>query len=177
MNYANIKCPDIANGLGCRATLFVSGCEFHCPGCFNAEAWDFKAGKPYTKQVENHIMDLLQPDYIQGLSVLGGEPLNPRNIATVLSLVKRVRQELPEKDVWIYTGYRWEMLIRFIEHNAAFGQNLGKLLPLVDVLVDGLFVEAKKDISLKFRGSSNQRLIRCKDSINNNENKIILLEL
>lgn len=177
MNYANIKCPDIANGLGCRATLFVSGCEFHCPGCFNAKAWDFKAGKPYTEQVENHIMDLLQPDYIQGLSVLGGEPLNPRNIATVLSLVQRVRQELPEKDVWIYTGYRWEMLIRFVEHNAAFGQNLGKLLPLVDILVDGLFVETKKDISLKFRGSSNQRLIRCKDSIDNNENKIILLEL
>lgn len=165
MNYANIKCPDIANGLGCRTTLFVSGCEFHCPGCFNAEAWDFTAGKPYTKEVENHILDLLRPSYIQGLSVLGGEPLNPRNVSTVLSLVERVKRELPEKDVWIYTGYRWEALMHIINHGTTFGEHLDKLLPLVDVLVDGLFVEAKKDISLKFRGSSNQRIIKAKESI------------
>lgn len=165
MNYANIKCPDIANGLGCRATLFVSGCEFHCPGCFNAEAWDFTAGKPYTKEVEDHIIDLLRPSYIQGLSVLGGEPLNPRNVSTVLSLVERVKRELPEKDVWIYTGYRWEALMHIINHGTTFGKLLEKLLPLVDVLVDGLFVEAKKDISLKFRGSSNQRIIKAKESI------------
>lgn len=165
MNYANIKCPDIANGLGCRATLFVSGCEFHCPGCFNAEAWDFTAGKPYTKEVENHIIDLLRPNYIQGLSVLGGEPLNPRNVATVLSLVERVKRELPEKNVWIYTGYRWEALMHIINHGTTFGKHLDKLLPLVDVLVDGLFVEKKKDISLAFRGSSNQRIIKAKESI------------
>lgn len=165
MNYANIKCPDIANGLGCRATLFVSGCEFHCPGCFNAEAWDFTAGKPYTKEVADHIIELLRPNYIQGLSVLGGEPLNPRNVSTVLSLVERVKRELPEKDVWIYTGYRWEALMHIINHGTTFGEHLDKLLPLVDVLVDGLFVEAKKDISLKFRGSSNQRIIKAKESI------------
>lgn len=177
MNYSNIKCPDIANGLGCRATLFVSGCQFQCKGCFNAEAWDFTAGKPYTKEVEDHMMDLLQPNYIQGLSVLGGEPLNPRNIATVLSLVERVRRELPEKDVWIYTGYRWEALMHLIKHGSTFGQNLEKLLPLIDVLVDGLFVEDKKDISLNFRGSSNQRLICCKDSIASSNRDIILFDL
>lgn len=177
MNYANIKCPDIANGLGCRATLFVSGCEFHCPGCFNAEAWDFTAGKPYTKEVEEHLIELLRPNYIQGLSVLGGEPLNPRNVATVLSLVERVRHELPAKDIWIYTGYRWEALMHLIKHGFPFGQNLKKLLPFVDILVDGLFVEDKKDISLKFRGSSNQRLICCKKSIASNNNEIILLNL
>lgn len=165
MNYANIKCPDIANGLGCRITLFVSGCEFHCPGCFNAEAWDFTAGKPYTGETENYILNLLKPEYIQGLSVLGGEPLNPRNIESVLNLISHVKNTMPEKDIWVYTGYTWEPLMHIIKSESLFGETLAKLIPMIDILVDGLFIENKKDISLAFRGSSNQRIIKAKESI------------
>ena len=157
MNYAAIKETDIANGPGVRVSLFVSGCSHHCEGCFNAEAWDYNYGQPYTQETEDRIMEALKPSYITGLSLLGGEPFDPRNQPALLPLLRRVRRELPEKDIWCYTGYTLEEDLR----TDALGipEVTGELLSLIDVLVDGKFVLAKKDIQLRFRGSSNQRLI------------------
>lgn len=150
MNYAEIKKFDIANGEGVRTSLFVSGCTHHCKGCFNQVAWDFNYGKLFTKEVEDDIIKSLEPDYIQGLSLLGGEPLEPQNIKVLLPFIKRVKSIYPNKDIWCYTGYTYEDL------------NCKKFLSYINVLVDGEFVEELKDISLKFRGSSNQRVIRLK---------------
>lgn len=157
MNYATIKETDIANGPGVRVSLFVSGCSHHCEGCFNAEAWDYHYGQPYTQETEDHIIEALRPSYITGLSLLGGEPMDPRNQPTLLSLLRRVRRELPEKDVWCYTGYTLEDDLQ----SDALGipETTHELISLIDVLVDGKFVLALKDIQLRFRGSSNQRLI------------------
>ena len=150
MNYAEIKKFDIANGEGVRTSLFVSGCTHHCKGCFNQVAWDFNYGKLFTKEVEDDIIKSLEPDYIQGLSLLGGEPLEPQNIEVLLPFIKRVKSIYPNKDIWCYTGYTYEDL------------NCKEFLSYINVLVDGEFVEELKDISLKFRGSSNQRVIRLK---------------
>ena len=157
MNYAAIKETDIANGPGVRVSLFVSGCSHHCEGCFNAEAWDYGYGQPYTRETEDHIIEALRPSYITGLSLLGGEPFDPRNQPALLPLLRRVRKELPGKDIWCYTGYTLETDLR----TDALGipEITHELLSLIDVLVDGKFVLAKKDIQLRFRGSSNQRLI------------------
>ena len=147
MNYAGIKRVDIANGPGVRVSLFVSGCRNHCPGCFNPETWDFGFGEPFTKKTEKEIIKALRPSWIQGLSILGGEPMEPENQKALLPLLKRIRVMLPGKDVWLYTGYRLESV------------SGSPLLPYVDVVVDGQFMEAEKDISLAFRGSRNQRII------------------
>ena len=157
MNYAAIKETDIANGPGVRVSLFVSGCSHHCEGCFNAEAWDYGYGQPYTQETEDHIIQALRPSYITGLSLLGGEPFDPKNQPALLPLLRRVRKELPGKDIWCYTGYTLETDLR----TDALGipEITHELLSLIDVLVDGKFVLAKKDIQLRFRGSSNQRLI------------------
>ena len=157
MYYAAIKKTDVANGPGVRVSLFVSGCCHGCKGCFNQEAWDYTYGQEYTEETAQEILDALSPSYIRGLSLLGGEPLDPKNRAVVTELVKRVRAQYPEKDIWCYTGYTYEKdLCRFVAEGDA---DMRDLLPLLDVIVDGKFVEELKDLRLKFRGSSNQRLI------------------
>lgn len=156
MNYAAIKRRDIANGPGVRVSLFVSGCTHHCKGCFNQEAQDFCYGAPFTQEVEDAILADLEPSYVSGLTLLGGEPFEPDNQRALLPFLHRLRQQLPDKTVWAFSGYTWEELTG---QSRARCEATGALLSLVDVLVDGEFVEALRDISLRFRGSSNQRLL------------------
>ncbi|MCD7928832.1 MAG: anaerobic ribonucleoside-triphosphate reductase activating protein [Clostridiales bacterium] len=157
MNYAAIKTHDIANGPGVRVSLFVSGCTHHCEGCFNPETWDFHYGQPYTAETEQEILDACDKPYIRGLSLLGGEPFEPANQKALLPLLRRFRERFPDKTVWCYSGYNYEM-------DMLTGQ-LGdwavtkELLSLLDVLVDGEFVQDQKDLNLRFRGSANQRII------------------
>ena len=181
MNYAAIKKTDVANGPGVRVSLFVSGCTHRCRGCFNSEAWDFGYGREYTQETENEILEALKPDYIRGFSVLGGEPMEPENRGTVLGLLREVRRRYPGKDIWCYTGYDYEKdLLRWKrEEENGFGSmpvsdngvkekqtsQLGELLSLIDVLVDGEFVEERKNLRLAFRGSENQRIINVKESL------------
>lgn len=157
MNYANIKYCDIANGVGVRTSLFVSGCTHRCPGCFNEVAWDFNAGDSFTDEVAQEIIDSLKPSYIQGLTVLGGEPMEPSNQAVLAPFLARVKRVYPAKDIWVYTGDILEELQD--PENPRHTEHTDDLLASVDVLVDGPFVQELKDISLRFRGSSNQRLI------------------
>ncbi len=167
MNYAAIKKTDVANGPGIRVSLFVSGCRHGCKGCFNREAWSFEYGKPYTEETEKEILEALKPSYIRGLSLLGGEPFDPANRDTVLSLVQSVREHYPEKDIWCYTGYEYDReLLSF----AAEGQrSVEALLRGIDVLVDGRFVEERKNLRLAFRGSENQRIIDVPRSLEQNK--------
>jgi anaerobic ribonucleoside-triphosphate reductase activating protein len=158
MNYGEIKKNDIANGLGVRTTLFVSGCTHHCKGCFQPQTWDFSFGKPYTKEVEDGIIASLSPYYIAGLTLLGGEPMEPANQAVLLPLLRRIRAEMPSKNVWCYSGYTFEELTGKTPSRARCGHT-DEMLSLIDVLVDGEFKEELKDIRLRFRGSSNQRVI------------------
>ena len=157
MYYGNIKNCDIADGIGVRVSLFVSGCTHRCRGCFQPQTWDFKYGKEYTRDVENRLIDMLRPDYIDGLTLLGGEPMEPENQRVLLPLLRRVRRELPGKNVWCYTGYTLESDL--LSDSRARCEATGELLKLIDVLVDGEFVDTKKNISLSFRGSENQRII------------------
>ena len=154
MNVATIKKYDIANGVGVRVSLFVSGCRHACPGCFNEVAWNFGYGTPYTQATEQELLDALRPSYIRGLTLLGGEPFEPENQATLVALLARVRRELPEKDIWCYSGYLFPRLAA-----GEVGQHSREILELLDVLVDGPFVLAQKNLSIRFRGSDNQRLI------------------
>ena len=158
MNYANIKYYDIANGPGVRTSVFVSGCRHHCPGCFNAVAWDFAYGQPFDKTVRNEIFASCQPDYIAGLSLLGGEPFEPENQRELLPFVRNFKALYPAKTVWCYSGYTWEQLTGK-EPSLARCEVTDELLQLLDVLVDGPFVESRKSLELKWCGSSNQRLI------------------
>lgn len=167
MNYATIKNCDIANGPGVRVSLFVSGCTHHCEGCFNQEAWDFHYGQPYTQETEDHIIKLLKPDYIAGLSLLGGEPFDPHNQPHLLPLLRRVRRELPDKTVWCYTGYTLESDL--LTDKLGIPEVTKELLSMIDVLVDGKFVLAKKDINLRFCGSSNQRVLELKKTLESGE--------
>ncbi len=157
MNYAAIKKTDIANGTGVRVSLFVSGCTHHCKGCFNRETWDFGYGDPFTEQTQEELLDALSPSHIAGLTLLGGEPFEPPNQEALLPFLQRVREEFPGKDIWCYTGYLLDRDL--LSPSRARGSLTDRMLSLLDVLVDGEFVEAKKDISLRFRGSSNQRII------------------
>jgi anaerobic ribonucleoside-triphosphate reductase activating protein len=156
MHYSVIKPVDIADGVGVRVTLFVSGCTHHCKGCFQPQTWAFDYGQPYTKETEDQLISLLSPSYIRGLTLLGGEPMEPDNQRALLSLLRRVRAELPKKDIWCYSGYTLDELTGL---SRARCEVTDELLSLIDVLVDGEFVEEKRNISLKFRGSENQRLI------------------
>lgn len=157
MYYGEIKKMDIADGPGCRVSLFVSGCRNHCPGCFNEETWDFCYGKPYTEDTEQQILDALKPDYIQGLSLLGGDPFEPENQRVLVKLLRRVRGELPIKDIWAYTGYELERLKE--DGFRSRCEVTDEMLSLIDILVDGPFILAQKNITLRFRGSANQRII------------------
>jgi anaerobic ribonucleoside-triphosphate reductase activating protein len=157
MNYGEIKNCDIANGEGVRISLFVSGCTHHCKNCFNAETWSFDFGKPFTKETEDKILEMLKPDYIDGFSLLGGEPFEPENQRGVLPLLKRIKAELPNKTVWCYSGYLLDK--ELLSESRARCECTDEMLSLIDVLVDGEFVQDLYDISLSFRGSSNQRII------------------
>lgn len=164
MNYAEIRRVDVANGPGVRVSLFVSGCPHHCEGCFNPQTWDFSFGEGFGEEQIEQILTLLRPGHIRGLSLLGGEPFAPENQRDLLALVERVRQELPGKDIWCYTGYLFEDLME-----GRVGKYAPALLKGLDVLVDGPFVLAKKNLGLRFRGSENQRIIRVPESIERGE--------
>lgn len=164
MNYAEIRRVDVANGPGVRVSLFVSGCPHHCEGCFNPQTWDFSFGEGFGEEQIEQILTLLRPGHIRGLSLLGGEPFAPANQSDLLALVERVRQELPGKDIWCYTGYLFEDLME-----GRVGKYAPALLKGLDVLVDGPFVLAKKNLGLRFRGSENQRIIRVPESLERGE--------
>ena len=157
MYYGNIKKRDIANGIGVRVTLFVSGCTHHCKGCFQPETWSFSYGQPFTRETEEQLLSLLRPSHIRGLTLLGGEPFEPDNQRALLPFLKRLRAELPDKDIWCYSGYTLDK--ELLVPSRARCEVTDEMLSLIDVLVDGEFVEEKRNISLKFRGSENQRLI------------------
>lgn len=157
MYYGEIKDCDIANGEGVRVSLFVSGCTNRCEHCFQPQTWAFDYGRPFTKETEDRLLSLLAPSYINGLTLLGGEPFEPDNQRALLPFLRRVRAAYPEKNIWAFSGFTYEELLREGSHPRC--EATEELLSLVDVLVDGRFVEALKDISLRFRGSSNQRLI------------------
>ena len=167
MNYAEIKTTDIANGEGVRVSLFVSGCTHHCKNCFNSIAWDFDYGKPFTKEVQESLFEALSPDYIAGLSLLGGEPMEPQNQEALLPFVEAVKERFPKKTIWCYTGFTLQKNGTFQEERANC-KATKKLLSLIDVLVDGRFIEELKDIRLVFRGSSNQRVIDLKRTFESN---------
>lgn len=158
MYYGEIKNCDIANGEGVRVTLFVSGCTNHCKSCFQPQTWDFCYGQPFTEESEQEILKLLAPSYISGLTLLGGEPFEPENQRDLLPLLQEVRRRYPDKSIWCFTGFRLEdELLRDGSHPRC--QATDRLLSCIDVLVDGRFVAAEKDISLQFRGSRNQRVL------------------
>lgn len=157
MKYAEIKNCDIANGPGVRVSLFVSGCTHHCPGCFNREAWDFDYGQPFTQETIQRILDLLKPTYIRGLTLLGGEPFEPENQGPVLELLRQLRAQYPNKSVWAFSGYLFDRDI--LSGRLGPWEITREYLSYLDVLVDGPFIEAKKNLALRFRGSENQRLI------------------
>lgn len=163
MNYAEIKDFDIANGEGVRVSLFVSGCTHHCKNCFNRETWDFGYGKPFTAEVEDGIIEMLRPDYISGLSLLGGEPFEPSNQEVLLPFLRRVRKLYPDKTIWCYTGYLFDKDL--LSESRARCVFTDEMLSLIDVLIDGEFVQELYNISLQFRGSSNQRIIDVKKSL------------
>ena len=166
MNYATIKRHDVANGPGVRVSLFVSGCTHHCKGCFNAEAWDFSYGQPFTAETEEELIRALSPDYIRGLSLLGGEPFEPCNQVVLAPFLERIRKTFPGKTVWCYSGYTLEQMR---EHRLGDAAVTDWMLACIDILVDGEFVEEKKDLNLRFRGSSNQRILDVKKSLSADE--------
>ena len=170
MNYGNIKYNDIANGEGVRVSLFVSGCTHHCKNCFNPETWDFNYGKPFTKEIEDNIISALAPDHINGLTLLGGEPMEPANQKALLDFVKRVKSIYPNKTIWCYSGYLFDT--ELLSESRAHCPWTKELLSYIDILVDGEFKEDLKDITLRFKGSSNQRVIDVQKSLK--ENKVDL---
>lgn len=171
MNYGEIKKTDIANGPGVRVSLFVSGCTHHCKGCFNPETWNFEYGNPFTEDVEKELLDALAPAHISGLTLLGGEPMEPANQKALVPFLRRVKACFPNKTIWCYTGYRLETdLLGICEDETgrcgrARCEVTEEFLSYLDVLVDGEFVLDKKDIRLKFRGSSNQRIMDVHESL------------
>ena len=161
MNYEKIDKCSVSNGLGVRTVLWVSGCNIHCKNCHNQSTWDFNSGIPFTEETMQEILYDLSKPYIKGLTISGGHPLDPHNAPKVLEIVKRVRMVFPNKDIWIYTGYVWEDIIK--------DNTLKEILKRTDVLVDGAYVDELRDISLAFRGSSNQRIIDVKKTLDSNE--------
>ena len=166
MKYSKIRKMDISNGEGVRVSLFVQGCSFHCKNCFNPETWDFNKGKEFTTAEIQKIIELANKDYIAGLSVLGGEPLHNNNVDEVFHIVTTFKEKFPNKNIWLWTGFKFEDAIKDSKRKS--------ILCNIDVLIDGQFEEDKKDLTLKWRGSSNQRVIDCKKALA--ENKIILKE-
>lgn len=163
MNYATIKWADVANGPGVRVSLFVSGCTHHCEGCFNEEAWDFRYGDPFTAAEEEKIIARLALGHIKGLSLLGGEPFEPSNQAVLAPFLERVKAAYPDKEIWCYSGYTLDR--ELLVDSRARCEYTDRMLACIDVLIDGKFVLAQKDLSLRFRGSSNQRIINVPASL------------
>lgn len=174
MNYADIKRVDVANGEGVRVSVFVSGCNHHCKGCFNSCAWDFNYGNKFTDAEIEKVLNYLNHEYISGLSLLGGEPLELVNQEGLLPLVKKVKEKFPQKNIWCYTGFDFENDIvgKMIQNNKISRE----LLQYIDVIVDGKFEEEKKDLKLRFRGSSNQRIINVQESLKLNKLVNFVLE-
>ncbi|MBQ3573088.1 MAG: anaerobic ribonucleoside-triphosphate reductase activating protein [Clostridia bacterium] len=172
MHYGEIKNCDIANGPGVRVSLFVSGCTNHCKNCFQPQTWDFEYGTPFTNETENKILDMLAPGYINGLTVLGGEPFEPSNQRALYPFLQRVLEQYPQKSIWMFSGFTFEELQSDASHPRC--EVTDAILSLIDVLVDGRYDESLKNLSLKFRGSSNQRLIDMKATLAKNE--IVLWE-
>ena len=167
MNYADIKRIDVANGEGVRVSVFVSGCNHHCKGCFNECAWDFNYGNKFTEKQEDEVLKDLDHDYISGLTLLGGEPLEPANQEGLLPLVKKAKEKFPDKKIWCYTGFDFEKDV--VGKMAKQSDTTKELLKYIDVVVDGKFEEDKKDLKLKFRGSSNQRILDVQESLKENK--------
>lgn len=161
MNWAAIKKHDVANGPGVRVSLFVSGCEHYCKGCFNSEAWDFSYGSVFDEETEKELLDALERPYIKGFSLLGGEPFHPKNRPELARLLEKIKKTFPEKDIWCYTGYDLETELLFGKDD----ENTRRMLENIDILVDGRFVEEKKNLSLRFRGSENQRIIKLPETL------------
>lgn len=170
MHYSTIKDCDIANGIGVRITLFVSGCTNHCKNCFQPQTWDFDFGEPFTEETEEKLLQMLKPDYINGLTLLGGEPMEPQNQRALVPFLKRVREAYPNKNIWCFTGFTYEILKTDGSHPRC--EVTDEMLSLIDVLVDGRYVDELKDLTLQFRGSSNQRLI---DMVKTRENGEVTL--
>lgn len=175
MNFSTIKDCDIANGIGVRVTIFVSGCTNHCKNCFQPQTWDFNYGKELTEEKEDKLIDMLRPSYINGLTLLGGEPMEPKNQPGILHLVEKVRKELPEKNIWCYSGFTFEKLMTPGEYPHT--EITEKLLRKIDVLVDGRFVEELHSVALRFRGSSNQRIIDLKKTFDNGDTNVVLADI
>ena len=173
MKYSVIKKFDVANGPGVRVSLFVSGCTHHCKGCFNPETWDFNFGQEFTEETENEILAALKPGHIRGLSLLGGEPFEPTNQRRLLPFLRRVKEVYPEKDLWCYTGYLFDEELQ--GDSPANIETTLPMLQLIDILVDGVFIEAEKNLNLRFRGSNNQRIIDVQRSLT--ENRTVVLEM
>ncbi len=170
MHYSTIKDCDIANGIGVRITLFVSGCTNHCKNCFQPQTWDFDFGEPFTEETEEKLLEMLKPDYISGLTLLGGEPMEPQNQRALVPFLKKVRKAYPNKNIWCFTGFTYEVLKTDGSHPRC--EVTDEMLSLIDVLVDGKYVDELKDLTLQFRGSSNQRLI---DMVKTRENGEVTL--
>jgi anaerobic ribonucleoside-triphosphate reductase activating protein len=168
MNYGQVYYNDVANGIGCRTAFFVSGCTHHCKGCFNEMTWDFSYGEPYTKEVEDDIVESLKPDHIAGLTILGGEPMEIVNQKEIRPLLERIKKEVPKATIWIYSGYLWEELTD-PENKRCHGEDTDAILSMTDILVDGEFMLDKKNLMLRFRGSSNQRVIDVKKTLESGE--------
>ena len=170
MHYSTIKDCDIANGIGVRITLFVSGCTNHCKNCFQPQTWDFDFGEPFTEETEEKLLEMLKPDYINGLTLLGGEPMEPQNQRALVPFLKRVREAYPNKNIWCFTGFTYEVLKTDGSHPRC--EVTDEMLSLIDVLVDGRYVDELMDLTLQFRGSSNHRLI---DMVKTRENGEVTL--
>lgn len=162
MRYAKVRKMDISNGPGVRVSIFMQGCPFHCKNCFNPETWDFNGGEEFNDSIIEHIIDISDETYIRGLSILGGEPLHPNNVEATIKLAKEFKKAYPKKDIWVWSGFKYDDIPN------------KEVLKYIDTLVDGQFVDELKDYSLKWRGSSNQRVINVQESLKNN--KIILVE-
>lgn len=180
MRYAQIRSMDISNGEGVGVSLFVQGCPFHCKNCFNSETWDFNGGKEWTEETKNKFMELIDRQYIRRISILGGEPLHKNNLSEVLSLVKEIREKFPDKTIWLYTGYSIEDIVNFNTNSYSVVQQYfdidnfvrKDILIYINVLVDGEYIDEQKDLSLKFRGSKNQRVIDVKETLK--QGKVVL---
>ena len=174
MNISGLIKNDIANGIGIRLSLFVSGCTHHCDGCFNSQTWDFSFGKPYTQEIQDEILEYLSKSYVHGITILGGEPFELANQGAVWQLIKEIKEKLPNKNIWMYSGYTFEELTD--ENNKrCHGSDTMNILKNIDILVDGEFKKDMKRVNLKYRGSENQRIINVRETLSNNQ--IVLSEL
>ena len=180
MNYAQMRSMDISNGEGIGVSLFVQGCDFHCKNCFNSETWDFSKGQEWNEKTKNQFLKLVEKPFIQRVSILGGEPLHPENVQNVLKIVDEIRVSYPTKNIWLYTGYTWEQIMYpIVTDDLNFERDYiikarKELVSKCDVLIDGRYVDELRDVSLHWRGSSNQRVINVQETLK--QNKIILWE-